>query len=114
MHIILRGITFEFNKATLKPESFPVLDSIAEILLKNPKIKVEIQGHTDNIGSEKYNLKLSQKRAEAVREYLIFKGVAPERLIAKGYGESKPIADNGTEEGRALNRRVEFVILGEE
>ncbi|MCX7785425.1 MAG: OmpA family protein [candidate division WOR-3 bacterium] len=115
MAIILKGITFESNKATIKPESYDALQEAGKILLDNPKIKVEIQGHTDNIGSEKYNQVLSEKRAYAVKEYLVKNlGIAADRLIAKGYGSTKPIADNTTEHGRALNRRVEFVILSEE
>ena len=115
MVITLRGIYFDFNKATIKPESYPVLDSAAKILIDNPKIIVEIQGHTDNIGSEEYNKKLSLKRAQAVVNYFVQKhGIDIKRLRAVGYGEEKPIASNDTEEGRALNRRVEFVILKEE
>lgn len=115
MMITLRGIYFDFNKATIKPESYPVLDSAAKILIDNPKIIVEIQGHTDNIGSEEYNKKLSLRRAQAVVNYFVQKhGIDIKRLRAVGYGEEKPIASNDTEEGRALNRRVEFVILKEE
>ncbi|MEO0119623.1 MAG: OmpA family protein, partial [candidate division WOR-3 bacterium] len=115
MVITLRGIYFEFNKATIKPESYPILDSAAQILKDNPKIKVEIQGHTDNVGSAEYNKKLSLRRAQAVVNYFVQKhGIDIKRLRAVGYGEEKPIADNATEEGRALNRRVEFVIIEEE
>lgn len=114
MAITLRGIYFEFNKATIKPESYPILDSAAQILKDNPKIIVEIQGHTDNIGSDEYNKKLSLRRAQAVVNYFVQKhGIDIKRLRAVGYGEEKPIADNATEEGRALNRRVEFVIIEE-
>ncbi len=112
--IILHGVEFEFNSAKLKPESYPVLDEAARILTMHPEIDVEVQGHTDNIGSDEYNLKLSQKRAEAVRDYLIDKHmIEPVRLIPVGYGEKKPIADNTTEGGRQKNRRVEFLILKE-
>ncbi|MEO0183664.1 MAG: OmpA family protein, partial [candidate division WOR-3 bacterium] len=84
------------------------------ILTMHPEIEVEIQGHTDDIGADAYNLKLSQKRAEAVRDYLINKHmIEPVRLIPVGYGERRPIADNSTEEGRRKNRRVEFLILHE-
>lgn len=115
MMITLRGIYFEFNKATIKPESYPILDSAAQILKDNPRIIVEIQGHTDNIGSEEYNKKLSLRRAQAVVNYFVQKhGIDIKRLRPVGYGEEKPIADNSTEEGRALNRRVEFVIIEEE
>ncbi|MCS7249507.1 MAG: OmpA family protein [candidate division WOR-3 bacterium] len=115
MVITLRGIYFDFNKATIKKESYPTLDSAAQILKDNPKIIVEIQGHTDNIGDAEYNKKLSLRRAQAVVNYFVQKhGIDIRRLRATGYGEEKPIADNATEEGRALNRRVEFVIIKEE
>lgn len=110
--IITQKIHFEFNKANIRPISFPILDDVVELLKKNPSIrKVEIGGHCDWIGSDAYNLKLSQKRAQAVVDYLVAKGVEPNRLTAKGYGESVPIADNNTTEGRAKNRRVEFTVL---
>lgn len=112
--IILHGVEFEFNSAKLKPESYPVLDDAARILTMHPEIDVEVQGHTDDIGSDAYNFKLSQKRAESVRQYLIDKHmIEPVRLIPVGYGERRPIADNSTEEGRKKNRRVEFLILKE-
>ncbi len=114
MVITLRGIYFDFNKATIRPNSYPTLDSAAQILKDNPKIIVEIQGHTDNIGSDEYNKKLSLQRAQAVVKYFVKNhGIDIKRLRAVGYGEEKPIADNSTEEGRALNRRVEFVIIEE-
>ena len=107
----LNNIFFEFAKAILKPESFPELNRTVEFLKNNPNVEIEIAGHTDNIGSEITNLKLSQKRAQAVADYLIEHGIDPKRLIVKGYGESRPIAFNNTEEGRAMNRRVEFKVL---
>lgn len=114
MVITLKGIYFDLNKATIKPESYPVLDDAAKILTDNPNISVEIQGHTDSQGSDSYNQKLSEQRAYSVVDYLVkVKGIDIKRLKAVGYGESKPIASNDTKEGRALNRRVEFVILGE-
>lgn len=114
MVITLKGVYFDFNKATIRPESYSVLDDAAKILTDNPKITVEIQGHTDSEGSDSYNQKLSEQRAYAVVDYLVkVKGIDINRLKAVGYGESKPIASNDTKEGRALNRRVEFVILGE-
>ncbi len=109
--LILPDIHFEFDKAVIKPESYPILDSVARWLLSNPSMVVEIAGHTDNIGPAEYNLRLSQRRAEAVRQYLINKGVPPERIYARGYGETQPIADNSTEEGRSQNRRVEIRII---
>lgn len=112
--IVLRGIHFKSGSAEILPESYPILDEAAKILKENPTIIVEVQGHTDSRGSARYNLKLSQRRAEAVVKYLVEKhGIDPKRLIPKGYGESRPIASNATPEGRALNRRVEFKILGE-
>jgi outer membrane protein OmpA-like peptidoglycan-associated protein len=108
---IKEQIFFEFGKARILPVSYPLLDEIARVMIENPDLVVEVQGHTDNKGSYNFNMKLSQDRANAVREYLIKKGVEPERLKAVGYGPTKPIADNSTEEGRAKNRRVEFVII---
>ncbi len=114
MVITLRGIYFEFDKATITPESRPDLEEAAKILIQNPTILVEIQGHTDSVGSDKYNQQLSERRAKAVVNYLVQDlGVEEIRLTAKGYGESRPVADNTTEDGRALNRRVEFVITGQ-
>ncbi len=111
-HEVRLEIHFDTNKADIKPEYIPVLEKFAKFLKENPKIKVEIQGHTDSVGSEEYNLKLSQKRAEAVKRVLVEKfGISPDRIIAKGYGESMPIAPNDTEEGRAKNRRVVAKII---
>lgn len=107
----LNNIFFEFAKAVLLPESYPELDRTAEFLKNNPTIEIEIGGHTDDIGSEKTNQILSEKRARAVADYLISKGVDPKRMIVVGYGESRPIAFNTDEEGRAMNRRVEFKVL---
>ena len=103
-------VFFDFNKATIRPVSFPLLDDVAQALKDNPKIKVEVQGHTDSVGNDAFNLKLSQKRAESVRNYLIKKGISSDRMDPKGYGENVPIADNRTKDGRDQNRRVEFVI----
>lgn len=113
MRLRFQNIYFETGKATIKPESYPILDKIVKILQDNPKVIVEIQGHTDASGSDKYNLILSQKRAEAVKKYLVEHGIEESRLVAKGYGERKPVAPNDTPENMAKNRRVEFVILGE-
>jgi len=115
MAITLRGIYFNTAKATIKPESRPALEDAAKILKDNPEIRVEIQGHTDSQGSDAYNLTLSDQRAYSVVNYLIQNfGIDAKRLVAKGYGEARPVADNATAEGRALNRRVEFVILGQQ
>jgi len=108
---IREQVFFETSRAKIKTESYGILNDVADLLVANPQIKfVEIEGHTDDRGSDRVNLELSQARAEAVREYLIGNGVEEERLEAKGYGETRPIADNETSEGRAQNRRVEFTI----
>ncbi len=111
--IVLWGkIFYDTNKATIKPISFPVLDDVVDVMQKNPQLRlVEVQGHTDARASDEYNLKLSQERAESAKNYIISKGVDASRLVAKGYGESQPIADNTTKEGMSQNRRTEFVIL---
>jgi len=110
---ILRNVYFEFGKYELLPTSYPALDELYEALVAKPNLIIEIAGHTDNIGKYEDNLILSQNRAEAVRKYLIKKGINPNRLIAKGYADTQPIASNDTEEGRSLNRRVEIRILSE-
>jgi len=110
--IVLYGIYFEYNKATILPESYPVIDEAAAIVMNHPNIKVEINGHTDAIGTPEYNLGLSYMRANVVRDYLIeVHEISPERLVPMAYGESRPVASNTTEEGRAKNRRVEFFIM---
>ncbi|PIR17547.1 MAG: hypothetical protein COV46_03805 [Deltaproteobacteria bacterium CG11_big_fil_rev_8_21_14_0_20_49_13] len=110
--IITQKIHFEFNRSNIRPISFLILDDVAELLKKNPGIKkIEVAGYCDGIGGDAYNIRLSQKRAESVANYLIGKGVDRSRLVAKGYGKSNPIADNNTTEGRAKNRRVEFTVL---
>jgi OmpA-OmpF porin, OOP family len=107
---IKQTVFFEFNKATIKSVSFGLLNEVAQAMQDNPTLKVEVQGHTDSVGKDASNLKLSQKRAESVRTYLIKQGVDSGRMVAKGYGETVPIADNRTKDGRGENRRVEFVI----
>jgi OOP family OmpA-OmpF porin len=106
--IIFRNINFDFDKANIKAESNPILDEVTEYLKANPNVKMEVQGHTDGKGKAEYNLKLSDKRAAAVKAYLVGKGVAADRLETKGLGLTKPVAPNDTEENRARNRRVEF------
>jgi OOP family OmpA-OmpF porin len=101
----------ELNSAELTVESRPILTRVAENLKKYPRLRVELQGHTDSSGSDEYNLKLSERRANAVREYLISQGVSSQQLLARGYGETQPIADNSTAEGRAQNRRVVMKVL---
>ena len=107
---IKQTVYFDTNKATIKPVSFALLNEVGQALKDNPKIKVEVQGHTDSQGNDDFNLKLSQRRAESVRTYLIKQGISSDRMTAKGYGENVPIADNRTADGRSQNRRVEFVI----
>lgn len=110
----MSGIEFETGKATIKRSSYPMLDNIAAVFIENSNYIIEVQGHSDNTGSEKINIELSDKRAKAVREYLVAKGVNGEHITAKGYGPARPIADNKTRAGRAKNRRVEFDITFEE
>jgi outer membrane protein OmpA-like peptidoglycan-associated protein len=105
-------IQFEVGRAVIKPASYPVLDQVAlQLLAHDEVLRTRIGGHTDSAGAAETNLRLSQARADAVRQYLIERGVAPPRLEAIGYGETQPIADNATADGRSKNRRVEFVIL---
>lgn len=106
--VVLQGVNFEINKAVLLADSKSVLDQVAASLVANPAVRVEVAGYTDNTGAKAHNEKLSQDRADAVRAYLVEKGVSPDQLIAKGYGESQPIASNATAAGRAQNRRVEL------
>jgi len=106
-----RPIQFDFDKYDIKPESYPILDEIADVMLSDPKLKLEIQGHTDNVGGVDYNMTLSENRARAVYDALISRGIEPSRLRYRGFGFSRPLASNDTEEGRAKNRRTEFVIL---
>ena len=104
------NIGFESGKATLTKESYPYLDQLVDLMNEDERCWVKLDGHTDNTGSDKINQKLSQARVDAIRDYLIEKGINPNRIIAKGHGSSKPIADNKTAEGRAKNRRVEINI----
>jgi len=109
--IKLNNIFFEFGKYELKNESFPELLRVVRFLNDNPKVKIEINGHTDNVGSDQFNQTLSENRAKSVMDYLIKNNISETRLTYNGYGESKPVATNNTDEGRQLNRRVEFVIM---
>ncbi|MDY7229571.1 OmpA family protein [Hyalangium rubrum] len=103
-------IHFDYNKATIQPRSYPLLDKVARILVTHPEIlRVTIEGHTSGEGPADYNRKLSQRRSEAVREYLLGQGVALERMEPKGFGEDRPVQSNATEAGRVANRRVEFI-----
>lgn len=109
--IVLKNIFFDFDKATIRPESANELDRLIKLLMENPSLKIELGSHTDSKGSDDYNQKLSQSRSQSVVTYLIGKGIAADRLVAKGYGESVPVATNDTEEGRQQNRRTDFKIL---
>ena len=110
--IRLNNIFFEFNKSTLKSTSYPELDRVASLMENHENMVIEVAGHTDSVGSDRYNKKLSKDRAEAVKTYLVEeKEINAERIKTKGYGESKPIATNKTEKGRQANRRVNFTIL---
>jgi OmpA-OmpF porin, OOP family len=106
--LILEGVNFETGKAELTPESQTILNGVAESLVANDSIKVRVGGHTDNTGSAAVNKRLSAARANSVREYLVSKGVAADRLTAVGFGPNKPVASNRTAAGRAQNRRVEL------
>lgn len=110
--VVLRNIFFDTDKFDLKQESRIELDYLVELLQKTPRMQIEISGHTDNQGAKQHNLTLSQNRARAVVNYLVSKGIAANRLTAKGYGDTMPIAENNTENGRAQNRRTEFKVTG--
>ncbi|HPH63218.1 MAG TPA: OmpA family protein [Paludibacteraceae bacterium] len=110
--IILKNIFFDFDKFTLKKESYMELDRLVAFLKENPRVRIELSGHTDIKGSHDYNITLSENRALAAFNYLVNKGIAKNRMEHKGYGPDKPIADNATDEGRALNRRTEITIIG--
>lgn len=105
------GITFDSGKTNVKPNFSPVLDDIANVMVKYPETKIEVQGHTDSVGDNNSNLTLSQLRAQSVTSYLVAKGVDSNRIRAVGFGESMPIATNDTAEGREKNRRVEIKII---
>jgi OOP family OmpA-OmpF porin len=108
--VIVRAVDFEFNSTRLTVPAQETLDDIDHALLNQPELQIEIQGYTDSVGADAYNLNLSRKRAEAVKAYLVSKGVNDSVLTAKGYGKADPIASNSTAEGRAQNRRVAFVV----
>ena len=111
---ILQEIHFEFNKANIRPESYQVVEAVADILKQNPRIRIEVQGHTDNVGSRSYNQSLSTRRAASVMKALVERGIDPDRLRSQGYGMDRPIVPNDTEQNRALNRRVQFIRIESE
>ncbi|MGC2301357.1 MAG: OmpA family protein, partial [Acidobacteriaceae bacterium] len=109
----MSDVLFAFNKYELKPDAQIKLAKISGILLTYPNLKVQVEGYTDNIGSDEYNLKLSQERAMAVQAFLIAQGVQPGSVSAEGYGKADPVADNSSNAGRAANRRVSMVVSGQ-
>jgi outer membrane protein OmpA-like peptidoglycan-associated protein len=108
----MSDVLFDFNKYTLKPEAREKLAKVSGILLAYPNLKLQVEGYTDNIGSDEYNQKLSEERADGVREYLVSQSVADQNVTAQGFGKRDPVADNSTDSGRAQNRRVELVVSG--
>jgi OOP family OmpA-OmpF porin len=109
--VVVRAVDFEYNSSQLTAPAQQTLDEVATALASQPELSVEVQGYTDSTGAAAYNLHLSQRRAAAVRSYLVSKGVSATALTAKGYGKANPIAGNDTAEGRALNRRVAFEVV---
>ena len=109
--LVLVGVNFAFDKSDLLPESYPVLDKAVKLLNDKPDINVEIEGYTDWIGTDAYNQQLSVERAQTVKSYLVSKGIAANRLTTVGYGKTNPVADNQSDEGRAMNRRIVFKII---
>ena len=107
----LNNVYFDFDKWNLRPESFVELDRVVKMLADNPAIEIEMSAHTDSRGSDDYNFKLSDNRARSVMEYILSKGIATSRIRSQGYGETKPVVPNDSDENRQLNRRVEFTIL---
>lgn len=103
-------VKFDFDKSVVKPNSYGDVKNLADFMAQYPATNVEVAGHTDSVGPDAYNQKLSQRRADAVKQVLVKDGVAPSRITAVGYGESRPVADNATEAGRAVNRRVEASV----
>jgi outer membrane protein OmpA-like peptidoglycan-associated protein len=108
---VLDGVYFDSGKAVIRPESFARLDSVVEYMTHKKSARIEISGHTDNVGNPKQNKALSQKRVQACRDYLVSKGIDGDRIVATGYGDERPIASNDTEEGRQKNRRIEATEL---
>ena len=112
-NFVLENVYFDTGKSTLKPSSNKALNDLAEVLKLKSTMEVQIEGHTDDVGNEADNLKLSQERADAVKKYLSSKGIAAARVTAKGFGQTMPVADNATEEGRSKNRRTSLKVIKE-
>jgi outer membrane protein OmpA-like peptidoglycan-associated protein len=110
--IVLRGVNFDFDKASLTANAKVILDGVADSLIAQPQIQIELGGHTDSKGSDEYNQSLSDRRAASVVDYLVGRGIDAGRMTSHGYGETQPVADNETDEGREINRRVELKITG--
>jgi OOP family OmpA-OmpF porin len=110
---VLENVYFDYNKWDIKPESNASLNNLYDELSRNPQMKIELAGHTDSDGDDAFNMQLSQRRADAVKNYLIKKGIAANRILTKGYGETTPIATNETSEGKAKNRRTEVKVISE-
>lgn len=111
--VVLEQVYFDTGKSTLKPASHKTLNDLVEVLKLKTTMMIEIQGHTDHVGKEEENLSLSQQRAEAVKQYLVSKGIDGSRIQAKGYGSGMPVADNASEEGKAKNRRTSLKVIKE-
>ena len=111
--LVLNNVRFEFDRSDLLPDSRTLLEQVAASLKDQPELKIEVAGHTDSMGSDAYNLALSDRRAASVRSYLVKQGVPTANIYSKGYGERVPVATNNTDEGRALNRRVEIHLLAD-
>jgi outer membrane protein OmpA-like peptidoglycan-associated protein len=109
----MSDVLFAFNKYELKPDAQVKLAKVSGILATYPNLTLQVEGYTDSVGSDEYNLKLSQERATAVQAFLISQGVQPGSISSQGYGKADPVADNGTNSGRAENRRVELVVSGQ-
>jgi OOP family OmpA-OmpF porin len=108
---VIDGVNFDFNKFNLTPSAVIILDDAVRVLNSHPSVRYEVAGHTDSVGSDSYNQGLSEQRANAVRDYLVDRGVSPSQLVTRGYGESQPVAPNDNDSGRAQNRRVELLPL---
>ena len=107
----LNNVFFDFDKSDLRSESFIELDRVVKLLNENPAIEIEMSAHTDSRGNDEYNFKLSDNSAQSVMDYILSKGIDPKRITSKGYGENKPVDTNETDDGRQMNRRVEFTIV---